>query len=541
MYKLLLVDDEPDILSGMAKGIPWEDWGFTVTGQASDGQEAVAMIAKEPPHVVLSDIRMPNMDGVALMGYLNQNYPEIKVIILSGYNDFEYLQVAIKNQVAEYLLKPTDLDEFEAAFKKLRGQLDQQRIEAEEFKDLQQQAEEGKDFQYTRIFNDLVRGYSFDGSYALLSAALGIPFHSFVVTVLTIHQAFDEGQESRARIVEQGRIVTYCNMRETNLKTYFFIDFSGQVSGVIEFPKENLEWKSMVLKYLQELQSEVWDLYGVELSAGVSGFCRQVSQLYSGYEQAVTCARQKIFLGTLSIVLYPDLEGAKNLMYDMQGFALENLKQAIMEHRQTHIQSEVESVLFQFKDKMIKDFGYVDRISLELMYQLSRWALSAYQIRLEELMEKENRDYLHLHALNSLEEKAGFLIRTIMLLSDAIRQCQEKGKNSNSLAMAVKEYVDQECCSNAISLDLVAEKVKKNSAYISKLFKRETGYNFSDYITRRRMEKSRELLSDPALKIYHIAELTGYADVSNFIKVFKKHWGMSPNEYRSIHGGLRND
>jgi len=98
----------------------------------------------------------------------------------------------------------------------------------------------------------------------------------------------------------------------------------------------------------------------------------------------------------------------------------------------------------------------------------------------------------------------------------------------------VKDYIDQEYCSNFISLDYAAEKVNKNAAYLSKLFKRETGYNFSDYIMQKRMEKSRELLLDHSLKIYQIAEMTGYADGSNFIKVFKKYYGVSPNEYRKL-------
>ncbi|MFR4441584.1 MAG: helix-turn-helix domain-containing protein, partial [Hungatella sp.] len=96
------------------------------------------------------------------------------------------------------------------------------------------------------------------------------------------------------------------------------------------------------------------------------------------------------------------------------------------------------------------------------------------------------------------------------------------------------DYINQNYCSNGLSLDAVADHFRKNPAYLSKVFKKETGFNFSDYITKKRMEKGKELLADLSLKIYEIAEMTGYADVSNFIKVFKKNCGMSPNEYRSI-------
>ena len=413
MYKLLLIDDEPDILKGMAKGIPWNQWGFTVSGQAFNGLEAMELIRREPPHVVLSDIRMPHMDGIALMENLNRDYPEIKIIILSGYNDFEYLKEAIKNRAVEYLLKPTDLEEFETVFMKTRELLDKEQEQEGEIEDLRNQAKAGKDFQFIRIFNDLIRGYVYD-EYHFFMEALGILFQNCVMVVFDLH--FERQQEGGPERLSdlQRTMAAYCNTRKTEFRTYFCMDFSNQLTAVIEIPKEETEWKCAVLTFLQELQSEVQERYHVLLYAGVSDICGQVSRLYGGYGQAVKCVRQKMFFDPLSIVFYPDL--------DLYG-------------------------------------------------------------------------------------------NTVQI---------------------VKDYIDQEYCSNFISLDYAAEKVNKNAAYLSKLFKRETGYNFSDYIMQKRMEKSRELLLDHSLKIYQIAEMTGYADGSNFIKVFKKYYGVSPNEYRKL-------
>ena len=134
MYKLIIVDDEQSIRNGMANGIPWNDWGFEVIGQASDGLEALELVENERPDVVLSDIRMPRMDGVELMQRLHKDYPDVKVIILSGYSDFEYLNTAIKNSVTEYLLKPTDIDEFEETFKNLKKRIDSEREHSDELK-----------------------------------------------------------------------------------------------------------------------------------------------------------------------------------------------------------------------------------------------------------------------------------------------------------------------------------------------------------------------------------------------------------------------
>lgn len=108
-------------------------------------------------------------------------------------------------------------------------------------------------------------------------------------------------------------------------------------------------------------------------------------------------------------------------------------------------------------------------------------------------------------------------------------------KKTGMLVTSIREYLDREYCSKLVLLEATAEEFRKNPACISKVFKNETGFNFSDYITQKRMAHSKLLLRDMSLKIYEIAEMTGYADASNFIKVFKKHCGMSPNEYRGLH------
>ena len=158
MYQLLIVDDEEDIRRGMARGIPWNEWGFEVAGQAENGEEAVRIIGEKHPDVVLSDIRMPKMDGIELMQYLHENNPEIKIIILSGYNDVEYLNMAIRNQVTEYLLKPTDIDEFETLFHRLKEKLDEEGIRRRELESLKVSAMQNKELSYARVLSNLLDG-----------------------------------------------------------------------------------------------------------------------------------------------------------------------------------------------------------------------------------------------------------------------------------------------------------------------------------------------------------------------------------------------
>jgi two-component system response regulator YesN len=132
LYTLFVFDDEDEIRRGIVDTVNWKGWGFNVVGEASDGIEALQKIPGLNPDVVLSDIRMPGMDGIAFMQEIRLHYPETKIVILSGFSDFEYLDMSIKNEVSAYLLKPTDMDDFESTFKALKQKLDKERAEKAE-------------------------------------------------------------------------------------------------------------------------------------------------------------------------------------------------------------------------------------------------------------------------------------------------------------------------------------------------------------------------------------------------------------------------
>lgn len=412
MYRLLIVDDEEDIRRGMARGIPWDEWGFQVVGQAENGEEAVGMIEKFSPDVVLSDIKMPKMDGIELMQYLHQNYPETRIIILSGYHDVNYLSVAIKNQVTEYLLKPTDIDEFEALFHRLKAKLDEEKRQRQELEAVKASLQENRELSYSRVLNNILDGYvgdriEYEWKQEMETAGLRFNQCALVVLDTTLH-----GEEGDNHYRLKRKVIKYCNDRKDTINKQFCLHRSNKVIGIVTVPEE-ADGLLLVHQYVKEIQAEIVDIYGLALLAGISPICREENMLPEYWKKAMETVSSPA----------PDVTSNQ--------------------------------------------------------------------------------------------------------------------KKSSLLVSSVKEYLEQEYASNLVSLESVAEKFHKNPAYISKVFKKETGFNFSDYITQKRMAKSKILLRDMGIKIYEVAELTGYADASNFIKVFKRHCGMSPNEYRSLMGSGR--
>lgn len=149
MYRLIIADDEPKIRKGLCSGYPWEKLGFTVTGEAANGSEALDLIAVHPIDVILADIRMPVLSGIDLAKRLHEQNSPVKVVLLSGYRDFEYAQKAIQYGVCEYLVKPTGYDAVISAFKRLRDTLDRECRKTSEHSD-EKQPEEGY---YDKIIN----------------------------------------------------------------------------------------------------------------------------------------------------------------------------------------------------------------------------------------------------------------------------------------------------------------------------------------------------------------------------------------------------
>jgi len=535
MYKLLIVEDERAIAQGIAKSNPWEEWGFQVSGICNNGEEAVAFIERDKPDLVLSDIRMPKMDGIALMQYLNEQYPEIKIVILSGYNDFQYLQMAIRNHVAEYLLKPTLLEEFEQLFRKMKQVLDE---EAQHRKEQEMQIR-------VRESNALLKGYGYSEEFVE-----SFFYHKDTDSYRVVQfceqedkkETADEMHDKGWHYQRKQSIVKSMNQRVRNqeMSGFFLCNYEEQITGILCMDEGTAETEieSTLLEILDTVKSEM----GIALYCAVSSPCEDYRMLPQCYEQTKYCVGQKLLLDTdRRIVWYKQTKEEKfgaDFDYFGIGFDEKNIIKYILNQDKEQLEKELSGVFDLFRETAVKnkdyvDIHYVNRICMEILFTVSR-EIYRYNVHPEKLMSEHNYHYMDVFEKPTLDGKLDFLLGIFALFMQECGTQKESVSKTGELARMVRRIVDEEYMSNLISLEYVAEKVHKNPSYISKVFKNEFDCNFSSYVTDRRLEKSRELLSDPLVKVYEIAETLGWADVSNFIKVFKKKFGISPDEYRKV-------
>lgn len=529
MYRLLIVEDEISIANGIANSLPWNEWGFEICGVCGNGVEALEKIAADTPDIVLSDIRMPKMNGLELMQYLNREYPDIRIIILSGYSDFEYLQTSIQNGVCEYLLKPTDIDEFESVFRRMKERLDRENEQKKSMEAAKRLKEQEK-------FNALIRGYGYDEERMEQELYGGEEGSFGVLFVYPDDVKMDDKKEYYAlgnRVADALEKIRCIEQ----LRGKFFFNYEDVITGVLFLTPEQEETLGSCT---EKMISYVQENTGIGVSIGVSDFYIDYQMLPQCYQQAKCCARQKMFSEKSHLVMwYKEMQEADFDYYTIT-FDFDRIMEEILEQDQEKTAAELEKTLSVFRNRVISDYDYINRLCLELLFNISRRLLRR-SVQMEKVMNELGCTYSDIYKQDTLEDKKAFLLRIFMKAAEDCRAMKGESRKRSSLAAAIREIVDSEYDSNRMSLEYVAGRVNKNTAYISKIFKNEFECNFSDYVTRKRLEKSRELLKDPALKIYEISESLGWADVSNYIKVFKKRYGMSPNEYRNMNGGTRTD
>ncbi len=525
LYRLMIVDDEEAIREGIANSIPWAEWGFSVVARCANGEEAIMQIEQTKPDIVLSDIRMPKMDGVELMSYLNRNYPEIKILILSGYSDFEYLNMSIKNKVTEYLLKPTDLDEFEEVFCRLKKTLDEE-------KQSREQQNHKEQLLFFAWLDKLLRGRSTSGEneiFAPQTTQYSVWLENSAVVVFAVD---DLNQDQQALLQMRNciaEIASACGMQQG--KCPFFVTSEDAVTGIYGTHEENELEYDEIFDFIKQVQQAVKAKGGFTVSAGISELCTEPQMLPQAYEQAKCCAKQNVFCGNESVFRYSQLE--EEIPQKAIYFRTEELEKALLSQKNEDIHQELQRVFSMFRQHPLKEYRYVDQLCLSCLFELSRWALR-YNVRMEKLLNKAEIAYSNLYHCQTLDSKCEFMEEILNQLQKEIEHQRDSNRKSNSVAYQVRRLADEEFGSNAMSLEYIAGKVHKSPAYISKVFKNELNCNFIDYITKLRMEYAAKLLANnDNPKIYEIAAECGYADVSNFIKVFRKYHQQSPNEYRN--------
>ena len=448
-------------------------------------------------------------------------------MILSGYSDFKYLNMSIRSHVAEYLLKTTDIDDFEETFRRLKAAMDHERLRRAQ---ITESVLRHFHVWLTAMLGGVATPEDTDRFLPMLTEA-GIDLDNLQVAAFVLDGHGGDERPDQVALWRRVWEVTAALPAGPLRRLSFLL---GEGDMVVLYSSGEEIAPGDVQADIETIQRAVRDGLRVTLSAGVSDLCTEPGMLPQAYEQANCSAKQSAFAGQEAVYFFSQMQ--KERPAGMPYFDTEQVEKALLAQDYDALRAEIDRVLLPLAESL-PEYRAVDQLCLSLLFHVSLWGLR-YGIQMEEVLRALGAHYTDVYQSETLAAKRDFVLACLFGCQQALAARRRSHSHAvKSVAMRVREYVDAEYCSNALSLESVAAYVHKTPAYISRVFKNELGCNFSDYLTEKRMRLAAQLLAQPEGKVYRIAAQCGYADTSHFIRVFKRFYGVSPMEYRTVQGG----
>ncbi|MDY3917438.1 MAG: response regulator [Candidatus Limivivens sp.] len=512
MYRLVIADDEKRIRMALKNIVDWEELGFEVTELFADGQEVIEYLDYVMPDVILTDIKMSHVSGLEVAKYVFEHRLPCKVVLVSGYQEFELAVQGIKYGAEDYLLKPTDVEKLEETFRKIRKQLDETKERLRKSKAEKERMEEAIPLLEERFFSDLVMGVVESEEYIRSCMEILYPEMEIEQSKCFLADIYIEGYE---RFMEEVWEYSYDQL-EVNLTNFLRIYKEGYSFHIV-YKSENLvevvgirtekaEEESACAQVMERLLQELEQYFRFQAGYQIRKEYENVFQLGKMREDFWEKEEDEQ-------VLSQYLQEQKKLV--MSNITMGNIVTAQKLCR--NILEELKHVPVMTRNNwMIDMLSTMNMVIQEVNEKLAQ-SLQSYF------------NYSSVLAITNPEDMAAYVDR----IFDRIRMAEEKKEyyDTGSLIAKAKAYIKDNIYKD-ISQEETANYLYICPSYLSRMFKKQTGESFLQYVTRVKMEKAIELLRDPQYKIYQVREILGYKTPRYFSRLFRNYTGMNPSEYR---------
>ena len=536
MLKVFLVEDEVVMRNGIKNNIPWEQEGFEFAGEASDGELAYPLIKKEKPDILITDIRMPFMDGLELSRLVKKELPQIKIIILSGYNEFDYAKTAINIGVTDYLLKPISSAKLLEAVKKVADMIEKEQDNARLIKRYEKEMEENILQEKHRLWGALASNRLSTIELLEKGQRLGIDFTASAYQVFLF------------KLMQEGD-ATGCS-EELNRASEKVNELAGSWEYVLSFDRSPEGWaflikgeseeevQSTYLETRKELLELVEGYPKVEYFGGIGNVVHRIGDIQTSYKEAARAFSSRFFMDANQIAdsaemvkVQTEQDGKIDVSKMLSKKREHELVERFLKNGTTEeVDSFLDELFQNIGEQNCKSLLYRQYVVMDLFFCASDF-LGNLEIDIENLPE-ECRD------INQIVEKAEdaenlrYQIENLFTETMQLRDSHSKKKYSKLLEDA-KAFIDENYKHDEMSLNTVAAQVNISPSYFSTIFSSEMGQTFVEYLTHVRLEKAKELLMCSNMRTAEIGYEVGYKDSHYFSYIFKKVVGCSPKEYRN--------
>lgn len=534
LYSILLVDDEEEVRKSIIKQIDWEAAGFKVVGDAENGEEGLEIIEQLEPNVVLTDIRMPYMDGLSLTEKIRQRYPSTKVVIFSGYDDFEYAQKAIKLNVSEYILKPVNVEELTSILKRIKLGLDEEIEEKRNVNSLRENYRKSLPIIREQFFNDMVHRRLREDYIETKLLEYDIPIANakrWIIGAIDVEK-YEERSHKTLSLHEEEELIPISvkQIVEEKLSSYcrFALFQSVAEAAMVAIVALDENTITGLIDVFGDICKEVKRILEVPVTIGIGHSCTKLTQIIRSYQSAVDALGYKAVVGGGSTIYINDMEPISSgiLKFDSSDesdyiaaakFGPDEKIIAVT----SRIASKLESAKVHYRQQQVFEFGV-----LNTMIQV----IQQYDISLEDILGEE-----YLSVIDTLQHHDDFkewLLDTTLKIHEAINN--ERDMTTRQVIQKAIQYIMDNYQNPDLSVEMICRHLHMSPAYFSTIFKKETGQAYIAYLTEVRLNKAVELLNKTDDKTYIIASKVGYQEQNYFSYVFKKKYGVSPTKFRGV-------
>ena len=520
--KVLLVDDEKLERVLIRKGFHWEEHGFEIIGEASNGEEALQVIKQMQPDLIVTDINMPFMDGLELTEEIMKQYPQCRVIIVTGYREFDYARRAVKLGVKDFLLKPVNIKDLEETVTNVQKDIEEQKSLKKEYVKLQETVHENHEILLESFLQRLVEARVEEKEAVLKLNQYGyqeVLEGNYCINIKPVFYA-DTIEEEKLSVSKELLVIAESVLTKDMIIFQHFLNhivlFAPLASG------RNVEvLGEQILKIIREKKL-------VDCIVGISEANYGMEGILHSYFQSQKATSASVILGKNCVIPYREYRRMKRKSATSLEFDWKDFVQSLENSEDSKVLESLNNYLSSIKEEGIVDSNYL-KLSTMSMLSKASVVLLKYGKSLEDIMGQETM-YAKVSKIDTIFSMKLFLeeaLTEILKYNDKI-----KNKKSNKLIDQVVNYLEEHLYEQTLSLKKVAKDVYANESYLSRVFKKEMGESLIEYITRKRIEESMRLLDTTDLKVYEIAERVGIGDPHYFSICFKKQVGVMVKEYK---------
>lgn len=539
MLKVFLVEDEIIIRNGVKNNIPWEQEGFTFVGEAGDGELAWPLIKQTKPDILITDIRMPFMDGLELSGLVRKELPDTKIIILSGYSEFDYAKQAINLGVANYLLKPISGEKLLEAVKQVADIIREERAQTLLVEQYRLENGENVKVEKIRLFEQIVAGTATTREILdrgeLLELDLAAPFYTVLLLKLVDS---GESMDSSAQVMEASEKVDEAIMKNPE---FFAVERGLEGLAILMKSEEERQAGTKLMNLEKEIQEILTQYPEVSYFGGAGETVQRMRDIRRSYIGASKAFASRFFTEKnrfLTVEQIRELKPAGMKDMSLKFVDASKINRKLVED---FLKSGLEEETKNFVEEYFKNIGHENYESLMFCHYL----IVDMNLCASHFLESIGIDSALLPAqcrdvgefADSLQCEEGMISYVTKLFTETIRLRDKSSRNKYmELITAAQKIILENFQNNEFSMNQAAAMVNLSPGYFSTLFRQETGVSFVEHLTGIRLEKAKALLMCTNMRSSEIAYEVGYKDAHYFSYIFKKVCGCTPKEYRARKG-----